>query len=439
MSEESIAGNAPSCIEAERAVLGGVLLDPSLLSTLVGSLGETDFLDGFCRRVFLGFQSIEKSGEKVDPIVLSSHLQVPTEEVIKLEEEVPHSGGFEGHLKILKEKRILRELRWKLMGKLSDISKVNGNFEEFVTSLPSEVEGVISGVASSRCVDLREGASRVLGSWLFTGVGGDGGLSSGLRELDGMIGGFRGGEFILVAGRPSMGKSALLLWLMNVWGFDGVPVGLFSMEMGAESLMHRLMSIRSGVDLMRVRRGFYDEGLFRELGGSLEEMKMGKIWIEDRGGLSIGEFRGIAGGMVRKHGLRVIGVDYLQLMKGSRSRRNEESRVLEVGEISGELKRFARDYGVVVIGLSQLNRAADMREDKRPRLSDLRESGSLEQDADIVILMYRPEYYKAASGKPASSWEMGLCELEVAKQRNGPVGVAKVGFTKESGRFYNLS
>lgn len=439
MPEENNLDSPPQCLEAERAAIGSVLIEPALATELTSKLTEDDFWNPKCREVFKRIVSIEKNQGAITFVTVAHDLKnVDSADIIEMEEAVPHSGGFDSHVELIKQKSALRKLRWMMQESLARIPMVNGDFGDFATSLPKKLEEILDPAQSRSVIAIRTAVEEVMKSWIFTGIGGGGGLSSGLLELDTMIGGFEPGELVLVAGRPSMGKSAFLLSLFAKFCFeDGTPVGLFSLEMGRESLIQRLMSMRSRMDLLRLRRGFLTVEEKERLTNIGMELSLGRFFMEDRGGVSIGEFKALASRMVKRDGVKVIGVDYLQLMKGSSSKRNSESRVNEISEISAELKKVARDLNVVVFALSQLNRQADLREDKRPKLSDLRESGSLEQDADIVLLLYRPEYYKAFSGKTIPVEEEGLCEVEVAKQRNGPVGCARVGFAKEHGRFYN--
>src|SRR5581483_10628217 len=298
--------------------------------------------------------------------------------------------------------------------------------------------------------------------------GGLSGIASGLRDLDSKMGGLQPSDLIIIAGRPAMGKSSLATNIaFNVArartrslaqrpdlapddpAHDGGVVGLFSLEMSAEQLATRILSEQTGIPSEKVRRGLIDETEFKRLVEVSQEMASMPLFIDQTGGITIGQLAARARRLKRQHGLGLLVVDYLQLLAGS-ARRAQEGRVQEVGEITTGLKALAKELNVPILALSQLSRAVEAREDKRPQLSDLRESGSIEQDADVVMFVYREEYYLERMKPQEGTIEFqdwmakmqqvsGKAEIIIGKQRHGPTGTVQLQFEANVTRFSDLA
>ena len=257
------------------------------------------------------------------------------------------------------------------------------------------------------------------------------GVASGFEKIDKMTSGLQKSDLIIVAGRPSMGKSALAVSIAeNISIVEGKNVALFSLEMSKEQLVQRMLCSQARVDAHKVRSGFLSPSDWPKLTAAAAKLSASKIFIDDTPAISALELRAKARRLKANHGLDLIILDYLQLMRGSTK---SDSRQQEISEISRSLKALARELSVPFIALSQLSRAVESRQDKRPQLSDLRESGAIEQDADVVILLMREEYYNPTEEN------RGIADVIIAKQRNGPVGTVKLQFTKEYMRFENLA
>jgi replicative DNA helicase len=256
------------------------------------------------------------------------------------------------------------------------------------------------------------------------------GVPTGFIELDEMMAGLQPSDFIIVAARPSMGKTSLVLNMaQHVGTKTGMTVGFFSLEMSKEQLFMRLLTSEAGIDAHRLRTGFLGERDFPKITAAMERLHAARIFIDDTASIGVLEMRAKARRLASEHGLNLIIVDYLQLMQG---KGRFENRVLELASISRGLKALAKELNVPVVALSQLSRAPEARPGKRPQLSDLRESGALEQDADVVVMIFREDMYEATEEN------QGVAELIIAKQRNGPTGTVRLAFIREYTRFENL-
>jgi replicative DNA helicase len=260
------------------------------------------------------------------------------------------------------------------------------------------------------------------------------GLPTSFHELDNITGGLQRGEMVIVAARPSMGKTALALNIAEQMAIRGIAVGIFSLEMGKQQLVQRLLAARSGIDSHRFRRNMLTKDDFHKLMAACDQMQDAPIFIDDTPGLTLMQMRAKARRMAAKHDVKALIIDYLQLMSITG---RSESRQVEVSEISRGVKAMARELEVPVMCLSQLNRAAEQREGHRPRMSDLRESGAIEQDADVVAMLHREEYYHQAEPEWAdlNPDKVGLAELIIAKQRNGPTGTVQLSWIPDTMRF----
>lgn len=432
----------PSSPDSERVVLGAILLDNQLISQAVEALQPADFYSPFHRRTFKAMISLFEKGEAIDPVLIGEELKKdgPLDSiggvaaVTNLTHGLPHFSDIGDYLKVVQEKALTRNLikacnqiTSEALAEDDDAEVVLDNAEQRIFALADEktrqgfthVKPLAEDVVA-RVQDFARGDSHALT-----------GLSTGFSDLDQMTSGLQRTDLIVVAARPSMGKTALCLTLaQNAAISEKAIVAVFSLEMSKEQLAMRMLSSEAKVDAHRFRTGH----LIREEWGRLAEaigtLSESKLFVDDTPGISVLQMRAKARRLAAEQkGLDLIVVDYLQLMSGSG---RTESRQQEVSKISRELKALAKELNVPVVALSQLSRAPEARNPPRPMLSDLRESGSIEQDADVVAFIYREEYYKP------SDENAGLAEILISKQRNGPTGVVKLAFLKEFTRFENF-
>ncbi len=427
--------------QTERAVLGAILIDPTVADTVFNILKPQDFYNEKHRIIYEALIALIEDGVSIDPIVLKNYL----EKIGKLD----YIGG-EIYLSLilsdaappkvvevlaqqLKEKAIARgliQIAKDILIKARQTKDINELIEEAESSIfkLSEEKTIseyyhISEVLNETLNIINELSKR---ETLVTG------LPSGFYELDRLTTGFHKGDLVIVAARPAMGKTSFALsMLYNIAVKENIPAAFFSLEMSKEQIAMRLLCNETRIPLRKVRSGFLTNEELEKLTEKALEMHHAPIYIDDTASLSILDLRAKARKLKREKDIQVIIVDYLQLM---RSARRAESRQLEVAEISRGLKGLAKDLNIPVIALAQLSRQAEMRSDKRPQLADLRESGSIEQDADTVMFIHRPEYYK----KNPTPEEEGIAEIIIAKQRNGPTGTVKLAFIKDITRFENL-
>lgn len=431
----------PQNIEAEMAVLGSMLLEEEAIAHAVEVLDENCFYRDTHRKIFNAIINLYNENKPVDLITLTEQLRKENnlEEVggaaylTQLTNIVPTAANILHHAKIVKEKALLRNL----ITTATNIITEGYESDNEVDVLLDKAERLIFDIASSKikvgfvCVkELIKDSIETIEK-LYQRKTHVTGISTGFQDLDIMTAGFQLSDFIVVAGRPSMGKSALLLCLVEHAALqEKVPTAIFSMEMSKEQLVQRMLCSHAHVNMQNVRTGFLaqqDWGLLVTTAGKLSQAQ---IFIDDTPGISVMELRAKARRLKSQHQIGLIVLDYMQLMQ---STGYSENRQQEISEISRSLKALARELNVPLIAVSQLSRAPERREDYRPRLSDLRESGSIEQDADLVMLLFREEYYNPTEGNK------GAADVIIAKQRNGPVGITKLAFLKEYSRFENFT
>ncbi|MBT8405470.1 MAG: replicative DNA helicase [Gemmatimonadetes bacterium] len=434
--------------QAEVSVLGGMFIDRDAVARAVEILDPSMFYREAHRRVFRGMSRLFERGEVVDVITLGEEMRKTDElegaggldYLAELLEMVPTAANIEYHARIVREKALLRRL---IEASQEIIRDAFDQGEREVNELLDQAEARIFQVAQTQ---EREGFVRIKDLlWpafeeierLQTSGSPITGVPSGFPDLDRMTTGLQKGDLCIVAARPSMGKTS---WVLNVAATAAIeheaPVAIFSLEMSKEQLLKRLLSAEARVDAQHIRRGGMSPDESQRLGAAAGHLNNAPIWIDDSPGMSVLEMRAKARRLasdVQAEGKRLgmVVVDYLQLMGGDR---RTESRVQEVSQISRGLKALARELDVPLVALSQLSRAPEQRNDKRPMLSDLRESGSIEQDADLVMFLFRPEYYFGPVDENGNSIE-GKAELIVSKQRNGPTGVVQLHFHKAYTRF----
>ena len=432
----------PNSPEAERAILGAVLLDNALISQAIELLKVEDFYIPSHRRIFQVMVALFERGSAIDHILISDDLRRENalesvgglSFIMNLTYGLPHFTNISYYAKIVKGKSLLRQLV-KSANKITaealeeedEPEIILDHAEHAIFQLADERtrQGFshVKPIADALLEHVQEMAGR---SVMLTG------LTTGFTELDAMTSGLQKADLIIVAARPSMGKTSLCLTLAQNSAIQAqATVAVFSLEMSKESLVMRMLSSEARVDAHRFRSGFLSRDEWARLAQALGVLSETKIFIDDTPGISVLEMRAKARRLaVEQKKLDLIIVDYLQLMSGSSKR--SESRQQEVSQISRELKALAKEMNVPVIALSQLSRAPEARTDHRPQLADLRESGAIEQDADVVAFIYREEQYNRTEENE------GTAELIIAKQRNGPTGSVNLAFLKEFTRFENM-
>ncbi len=432
----------PHNLEAEKAVLGGILVQNKNLNVVLSIISPEDFYKEANQKIIKTIISLVDKGQPVDLLTLSEELQKggALEEVggasylSSLMDGVPKSLNIEHHAQIIKEKSLLRRLI------LSSAKIMNSSYEqkEDADELLNEAQKAIIEVAEQRIkpgfvpvstlttptLEMIHSISQRKEAVI--------GVPSGFRDLDNLTSGFHNSEFIVIAARPSMGKTALSLNISHYVGIKtDYAVGFFSLEMAKEQVVIRLLCAEAQLDIKKVRTGFISERDFEKLKLGAEALSKAKIFVDETPALTVMEMKAKARRLKMEQHLDVLFIDYMQLMRpGGRF----ENRTQEMSYISRSMKELAKEIKIPVVGISQLSRAPEKgRREPRPLLSDLRESGAIEQDADVVIFIYRPELYR-----PKDESLRGIAEINVAKQRNGPVGIVNMAFIREYARFADL-
>jgi replicative DNA helicase len=431
----------PQNIEAEQAVLGAIFLEPSALTLASEILIPEDFYRASHQKIFNVMLKLNDDGKAVDLITVTEELAAAkliedTGGVSYLNElsgSVPTAANIEYYARIVEEKSLLR----RLIRTATEIATDGYSREDEVEALLSEAEKSILEVAQRKNAGAFHNIKDVLVRTydnieeMHNRVGEITGLETGFVELDRMTAGFQRNDLIIVGARPSVGKTAFALNVaQNVAKKTGENIAIFSLEMGAEQLVMRLLCAEGNIDAQRLRTGSLTEDDWGKLTMAMGSLSNTGIFIDDTPGVRVGDIRSKCRRLKQEHGLGMILIDYLQLILGSG--RSGENRQQEVSEISRSLKQLARELQVPVIALSQLSRGVEQRQDKRPMMSDIRESGSIEQDADIVAFLYRDDYYDKESENK------NIIEIIIAKQRNGPTGTVSLAFVKEYNKFVNI-
>ncbi len=436
---------APHNEEAERSVLGSLLIQPDRTPEVAEFLTADDFFVGRHGVVYQAVLDMSARNLGVDLMTLAEYLKANEKlagvggnaYLAQLSASVSSAAHLMHHANLVNQTSMLRRLI-REAGEVIDKAYKTPPLKEDVQTLLDTSEHAIFSINgdkdASGAVEVKDILTEVFKRIEAASERGElTGLPSGFFELDDMTGGFNPGEMTIIAARPSMGKTAFVLNLMERAAlhrpahYKHDPVVLFfSLEMGAVSIGQRMLCSRARVDSSRMRKGKIDASSFADLSQAAGELAAGKLIIDDTPGLSIMALRSRARRVKHKHGLDMIVIDYLQLMTAK-----AESRQQEISLISRSLKELARELEVPLLALSQLSRQVESRENKRPQLSDLRESGSIEQDADVVLMLYRPEYYNP------SEENRGKAEVICAKQRNGPTGAVTLHFQSEILRFEN--
>jgi replicative DNA helicase len=447
--EHSLERALPHSAEAERAILGAVLLDNSLISQAVELLRPEDFYVPSHRRIFTAMIALFERGAEINPILIGEELKKENalesaggiSLITNLTYGLPHSTNIAHYAKVVRGKSMLRQL----IRAANKITQEALDQEEEPEIILDHAEQAIFQLADERIrqgfVHVKPVAEQLLEkiqemegrAALLTG------LTTGFADLDKMTSGLQRSDLIILAARPSMGKTSFALMLAENAAIQaGAVVGVFSLEMSKEALVMRMLCSQGNIDAQRFRNGFLSRPEWAQIAKSLGTLADARIFLDDTPAISVLEMRAkIRRLAAEQKKLDLIIVDYLQLMSGAAKR--VESRQQEVSQISRELKSLAKEMNVPLVALSQLSRAPEARSDHRPQLADLRESGALEQDADVVAFIYRAEQYKTPEERDSLPEDQkNVAELIIAKQRNGPTGSVDLRFTPSSMRFDNL-
>ncbi len=433
----------PQNLEAEESVIGAMLLSPTAIGTVTEILDASDFYRESHGTMYRAALALWAKGEPVDAITLTDELEERgelervggTARVAELAALVPSTSNVEHYARIVKETATLRAL----IRVGQEISRLGQERPGETVNLVDQAEQMVFDLSQKRVTGdfshiealLKESFERI--THLYEAGVDVTGVPCGFRDLDRLTSGLQPGNLIILAARPSMGKSALALCIAaNLGVRQGMPVALFTLEMSKSEVTQRLMCSEAKVESNRLRSGKLAPDDWPRLTSACDKLMKAPIYVDDTGSITMMELRSKARRLKsREPNLGLIIVDYLQLMT---SGANAENRVQEVSQISRNLKVLARDLDVPILALSQLSRAVEARTDKRPLLSDLRESGSIEQDADLVFFVYRDEYYN-----PEDSEAQGLAEVILAKHRNGPTDAVKLSFLKRYAKFADLA
>lgn len=432
----------PQNIEAEQSILGGILIENDAINKVMETLTPEDFYRDAHRKIYNALINLSARDEPADLITLTNELRKIDQldaaggasYIASLIDSVPTAANIEYYAKIVKEKSILRQLIQTSTEIITESYQDRSDVESFL----DEAERSIFQISENRVRpsfypirDIVKQSFKTLERLyekkeLITGV------PSGFKELDQMTAGFQPSDLIIVAGRPSMGKTAFCL---NVAQYAAIekrtPVAVFSLEMSKEQLVIRLLCSEAHVEGTKLRTGFLSEGDWPRLTIAAGNLSEAPIFIDDTAALSVLELRAKARRLKADQGLGMVIIDYLQLMKG---RTRVESRQQEISEISRSLKAVAKELNIPVIAVSQLSRRTEERTGMRPQLSDLRESGAIEQDADLILFLYRDEVYNRAEDNP----NRGKAEMIIGKQRNGPTGKIELAFLSKFTTFKDL-
>ncbi len=440
-----VSRSMPESLAAEAAVLGSMIIDPECIGEVVEHLQASDFYRTEHQIIFAALVALyEKNrGEAIDAVLLRNQLEKGkdleaaggVEYIARILDSVPSSANVTYYAGIVKDKSLLRDAIAAASQILEDAYEESGETSEKLDEAERRIFAVTDKRISGAAVPLKDLVTRAYeliekrdGKYVT-------GLATGYHELDDKTCGLQHGEMIIIAGRPSMGKTSLALNIAeHIGAVEKTPVAVFSLEMGQQQLAERFLCSGSAVDAQAIRKGMLTTEDYEKLVEACGALSEAPIYIDDTSTLTPLELRSKARRLKSQHDIRCVIVDYLQLMHLGSAR--IESRQQEIATISRYIKALARELNIPVVVLSQLNRAPEGREGHRPRMSDLRESGSIEQDADVVILLHREDYYR----KSEPDFEPdNRAELIIAKQRNGPTGVVNLIFRERFTRFENAT
>ncbi len=433
----------PHSVEAERSLLGGLMLDQRAWDVIADAVGIDDFYRADHRLIFEAIGTLVERDQPPDAVTVSEHLERQgsleaaggLDYMARLVEETPSAANVRAYARIVREHAMLRQLI-EIGGDIA--ASAHSNEGRTVAELVDLAEQRVFEIADrgqrrgAGFVQLKQILPQTIDRLdMLSHTEGDiTGISTGFNEMDEMTAGLQRGELIVIAGRPSMGKTTLAVNIAeNAAIGSKVPTAIFSMEMSAEQLTFRMLGSIGRVNQSRLRRGKLSDEDWSRIDSAVTMMSAAPIHIDDSAGLTPTEVRARARRLKREHGLGLVVVDYLQLMQVTGT---VENRATEISEISRSLKALAKELNVPVIALSQLNRSVEQRADKKPVMSDLRESGAIEQDADLIVFIYREEVYEPDTPRK------GIADIIIGKQRNGPIGEFRLTFLGEFTKFENL-
>lgn len=431
----------PQNMEAEQAVIGAILLQPEALITAMERVRSEDFYSSGHQRIYEAMIELGENNQPVDLVTLTAHLQDGgllediggVSYLAKLANAVPTAANVDYYAQIVEEKSMLRRLIRTATNIVTDGYANSEDVGVLLSDAEKKILEISNRRSSSGFISIRDVLMEVFEKveFLYSNKGGTSGIPSGFVDLDKMTAGFQRSDLIIVAARPSVGKTAFALNVaQNVGVRAKETVAIFSLEMSAAQLVQRMICAEANVDATRMRTGNLEGDDWEKLTMAIGALSEAQIFIDDTPGVTVADIRAKCRRLKKERGLGMILIDYLQLIQGRG--KAGENRQQEVSEISRTLKQIARELEVPVIALSQLSRGVEQRQDKRPMMSDLRESGSIEQDADIVSFLYRDDYYDKESEKK------NIIEIIIAKQRNGPVGTVELVFLKNYNKFVSL-
>ena len=438
---KSIEKLPPQSEDAEMAVLGSMLLEENAISQAIELLDENSFYKDLHKKIFSVIVSIYSDNKPVDLVTTTELLKKRkildevggASYIASLTQTVPTAANISHYARIVREKYIMRSLITTGTRIVTEAYAQEANIEELLDRAERLIFDITSRKSETSSVPIKEIVKDSIEKIdsLYQRKENITGIATGFHEFDIMTAGLQPSDLIVVAGRPSMGKSALASCIAEHAGIiEKIPTVIFSLEMAKEQLVQRMLCSYAKVDFHKVRTGFLSQSDWPKLTDAAGKLAESPIFIDDTPSISALELRAKARRLKSQYNIGLVVVDYLQLM---RSTKGMDNRQQEISEISRSLKALAREISAPVIAISQLSRAVEARADRRPQLSDLRESGAIEQDADVVMLLLREEYYAPTSENK------GIAELIIAKQRNGPVGSINLAFIKEYTRFENLT
>jgi replicative DNA helicase len=439
-SEQLLGKSLPANIDAERAVLGALLLNDEWVSQVVETLSPDHFYSAQHKIIYENIVWLAQHHKRVDLVTLQDELQKKglldavggVVYLISLQEEIPAAGFVVQHAQIIREKATLREL---ITSATSIVTNCYNQNEQELDAVLDDAEKTIFQISNRRAatsfVQLNIWLKKTFAhlSDIKSHSRGITGVPTGYRKLDTMTSGFQPGDLVVLAARPSMGKTALALSIAQYAAEQQFCVGVFSLEMSAEQLTLRLLSGSSGIAHHNIRNATITSDEWMQLTNVAARLADTRIFIDDTAMLSVMDLRAKARKLKMEHNVQLLVIDYLQLLH---STRRHENRHQEVSEISRAIKALAKELNIPIVALSQLSRAVEARMDKRPMLSDLRESGAIEQDADLIMFLYRDVVYNPETENPA------LSELIIGKQRNGPTGTVYMHFARELTKFQDV-
>ena len=431
----------PQSIEAEQAVLGAIMIDADRLISASERLLPHDFYRAAHQRIFEAMLVLSDRGEAIDLVTVTAELSTlgVLEEIGglaylgELAEGVPTAANINYYVNVVDQKSTLRRLIRTANEIVTDGYERQNEVDVLLNEAERKILEVSQGKGSASFIPISDVLTSAYATIdkLHKQSGETTGIPTGFRDLDQVTAGFQRNDLIIVAARPSVGKTAFALNIsQNVATRADENVAIFSLEMGAEQLVMRMLCAEGNVDAQRLRTGQLEDEDWGKLSLAMSSLSQAGIYIDDTPGIRVNDIRAKCRRLKQEHGLGMIMIDYLQLIQGNG--RSSDNRQQEVSEISRSLKSLARELEVPVIALSQLSRGVESRQDKRPMMSDIRESGAIEQDADIGAFLYRDDYYNKETE------DANTIEIIIAKQRNGPTGTVKLAFRKEFNKFVDL-